>query len=269
MKTMKNSETLVAKVGTNVVTRKNAITDGPDVLDLNVMADLANQIAEIIKETHKRVILVTSGAVAAGKSCVRLNGDAYDITRKQAYAMVGQPLLMSAYNGVFSSHKLIPGQGLLTSNNFNNETESVRMLNVLKALPENVVPVINENDFISTEELSFGDNDQLASEMAQLVRAETLILLTDVDGVYDKNPSIFQDAKLLDQIKAGQIDASFLQACGGSGKSKNGTGGMASKLTAAKKAAESGIPAFIANGKCGNNLLNIALHSRGGTKVIL
>ena len=266
---METLKPIVVKVGTNVVTRKNVREGEPDVLDLNVMGDLAGQIAQVIDETRRRVILVSSGAVSAGKSRMRLGNDVDRITAKQAYAHVGQPLLMSAYDSIFSSlnPRLIPGQGLLTSNNFDNPTESGRMLKVMESLPVNVVPVINENDFISTEELTFGDNDQLACHMARLVRAETIILLTDVDGVFDKDPSQFSDATLLHQIDKADIDSDFLKSCG-AGKSANGTGGMKSKLMVAQRAAENGIQAFIANGKRGNNLLNIVLRGEGGTKII-
>jgi glutamate 5-kinase len=265
---MEAQKPIVVKVGTNVVTRKNEVSGSSDILDLNVMTDLANQITRVVADTRRRVILVSSGAVAAGKSRMKLGNEVERITAKQAYAHVGQPLLMSAYDSIFSSldPRLIPGQGLFTSRNFDNLNERENMVKVFNALPLNVVPVINENDVIANEELTFGDNDQLACRMAQLVRAELLILLTDVDGVFDKNPSEFDDAKLLQQIRTADIEGGFLESCG-VGKSTNGTGGMKSKLMAAQRAAEDGITAFIANGKSGNNLLNIALRGEGGTRI--
>lgn len=268
-KPMQKLNNIVVKVGTSVVTRKSTLEGEPDVLDLNVMGDLVRQICRVVAEKQRRVILVSSGAVAAGKGRISLPAGTDRIVAKQSYAFVGQQRLTAAYDALFSEAQpaLIPGQGLLTNNNFNNQIERQRMIGVLDTLPINVVPILNENDFIATEELTFGDNDQLAANMAQFVRAEMLILLTDVDGVFDKNPSENADAQLIKTISADRITSQFIQSCG-LGKSENGTGGMASKLQAAQKAAKNGVPTFIANGKTGRNLLRVTNGEEVGTKII-
>lgn len=263
-----SSNTIVVKVGTNVVTRKNAL-QGPDGLDLNVMGDLVRQIAAVVGETRQRVILVSSGAVAAGKGRMTLDAGVDKLVAKQTYASVGQPRLIAAYDSLFAQTQplLVPGQMLLTRNNFGNEVERERILRVLAAFPDNVVPILNENDTIATDELTFGDNDQLAADMAMLVKADLLVLLTDVEGVFDRDPSQHQDAQLIHTLNANQITEEFIAACG-STKNGNGTGGMSSKLKAAGKAAQSGVRAFIANGKNGPSFLQIVRGQQVGTEIL-
>jgi len=250
---------IVIKVGTNVVTREPAEAGGSRSLNLNVLQDLIRDIGKIRKETHDRVILVSSGAVASGEERIKMNSG-NKIVDKQGYAVVGQPRLTATYDMLFErvAPELVPAQGLLTSNNFKNEVERERMLRVLKELPENVVPIINENDFIATQELTFGDNDQLAALVAEHTHSRLLVLLTDVDCVYDK-PPVYEDARMIKIIPEMVLTDEWINKTCGDVKGEKSAGGMASKLLAARIVAAHGIPTVIAKGTERGNLYRIAV----------
>lgn len=259
---------IVVKVGTNVVTRKHETSDRPS-LDVNLLRDLAKEISKFIEENHRRVILVSSGAVAAGREVMKLEASVGKTTAgKQAFASVGQPRLMAEYEKAFlvaTPHR-ITSQMLLTANDLEREDGRRNILDMLEVLPRDIVTIVNENDTVATEELNLGDNDQLAAKIALLVHAEILVLLTDTDGVFDKDPKQHQNARLIHELPFDDLTDAFIESCG-AGKSSNGTGGMASKLRAARMASAENIQTFIANGKRPGVLSAIAEGRPVGTEI--
>ena len=243
-------KTIVIKIGTNILT-----TD-EDHLDLNNLRDLCYQIAEEINENHSRIILVSSGAVTSGKS--RLKVTTKTIQEKQALASVGQILLMDQYLKFFNIKGLQVGQVLLTKDNFKKNTLKKNILNALNKLIENkAVPIINENDTVATEQLKdfrFGDNDELSSLVARLVKADLLVLLTDTEGLYNANPKNHPGAALIPYLDKISPDIFDLIDDTPNCKSR---GGMCSKIKAAAEAAEAGTAVIIASGRHKNVLKNI------------
>ena len=265
-------DSIVIKVGSGLVSREANGHGEPNKLDLNFLSDLTQSIGQIIEDTGKRVILVSSGAVAAGKELIELAENMDPIVRKQIYAAIGQPRLMAKYVDLFGSAKpsRIASQLLLTWANLADEKERAKILRTLRSQPKDVVTIANENDPIADEELKLGDNDQLASRLAQLVHAKILILLTDVEGVFDRNPQE-EGAQLIRELSVDELSDEFIASCG-KGGNKTGTGGMASKLRAAKAAAEQDVPTIIARGKFnGKNLQHLKDIVRGipniGTRI--
>lgn len=243
---------VVVKVGTNVVTQKG------NRFDLNVMADVAENISAEM-QNGSRIVLVSSGAVAAGRkvadrhSEIRLPDgvDPKSIVAKQYMAGIGQPELMATYKGLFldAAPPRVASQVLVTRNNLANAAELKHILGPLHLyLQQGVVPIFNENDTVAIEELKFGDNDELAARIAKALKAKILVLLTDVDGVFDSDPRTDEHAKIIHELNGDELTPEFL-AHMGNGKSENGTGGMISKVRAGMLAAEAGVPAVIANGK--------------------
>jgi glutamate 5-kinase len=233
------AKTILIKVGTNVLTKEDK------TIDLNQIQSLVNQIVDLKKQGHK-VILVTSGAVGAGRQINEFKDVEDKVIRKQMLAAVGQNKLMGSYTHFFRDHNIVIAQALLTRSDFSNREKYTNMKKTLLALLDaGVVPVINENDVVSTEELSFSDNDILAAYTAALIRADKLVIMTVVDGFYNKDPSQ-PGSELVCEIH--KVDGKLLYACGNS-KSSMGTGGMASKIKAAHIATELGIEMVIINGK--------------------
>jgi len=248
------TKTILIKVGTNVLTT----TEGK--LDLNLIKSLVDQISELKNNGHK-VVLVTSGAVGAGLELNKFSSVKNKVIRKQMLAAVGQNYLMQIYSKYFETHDIVIAQALLSRSDFSIRKKYLNMKNTITALmDQGVVPVINENDVVSTEELSFSDNDILASYTAALIKADKLIILTVVDGLYDKDPSD-KTAKTIDRVT--KIDEKTFGMCGKS-KSSLGLGGMKSKISAANVATELGIEMIIANGKT-QNLKNIVQGAFKGT----
>jgi glutamate 5-kinase len=233
------SETILIKLGTNVLTKP----DG--ALDLAQIKSLSEQIYEL-KKKKNRVVLVSSGAVGAGLQINKFNSVKDKLIRRQMLASVGQSKLIGLYSKYLEKHNINVAQALLTSADFSNKESSSNMKEVLlKLLDAGIVPIINENDVISTEELTFGDNDILGAYTAILIKADRYIILTTVDGLCDKDPSS-KDAKLITKVE--KINGQTMQLCG-STKSSLGAGGMQSKLKAAKMATDAGIETVMANGK--------------------
>jgi len=258
---------VVVKVGSNVVTRSVEDTDRKTRIDRNVMENIAQDISTVMNGKGHKVILVSSGAVAAGREHIVMPENIDPIAKKQALAAVGQPVLMQEWARFFSTAhpSRLTSQHLLTWSDFDSVTRSGNIAGAFHALPDSVVPIVNENDPVATEELKLGDNDQLAADIARLMKAKFLVLLTDVDGVFDKNPSE-PGAQLIEQIDAATLTPDFIKSLG-IGASTNGTGGMASKLSAAKKATSAGITTFIANGKKEGTLTTIAKGGKTGTRL--
>ena len=231
---------IVIKVGTST------LTDGSGPPDREYVRDLAAQIARQ-KAAGNAVILVSSGAIRAGMDRLDLSGRPRTIPQKQAAAAIGQGLLMQIYAEAFAAHSLAVAQVLLTRDDFRERSRYLNASNTFGALLKfGAIPIVNENDTIAVDEIRFGDNDTLAALVASLAGADTLLLLSDVEGLYDKNPSQFPDARLIPVVP--KIDRAVEQLAGGSG-SVVGTGGMKTKIQAAKICVRSGIRMVIAHGR--------------------
>ena len=226
----------VVKVGTSSVTHDNG------AINTDLVASLCSQIAELRREGHE-VLLVTSGAVSAGVAALGLPERPSDIGTLQALAAIGQSRLMQHYNEVLSTHRLVAGQVLLVPHDFGDRQQYLHARNtMLRLLELGVVPIINENDAIANDEIRFGDNDRIAALVAHSVGADVLVLLTDQDGLYTKDPRHNADAALIAVV---QSDDDLMSVSAGSAGTTRGSGGMASKLSAARIASWSGIRTVI------------------------
>ncbi len=227
---------VVVKIGTSSITT----TEG--VIDTAAVEKLCGEVHAARADGH-RVVVVSSGAIAAGLPALGM-ARPRDIATLQAVAAVGQSRLMRVYDEVLASHRLVAGQVLLAPLDFVHRAQYLHARQTLTRLLElGVVPIVNENDAVADDEIRFGDNDRLAALVAHLVGAELLILLTDTPGMFTADPRLNADASLIEEIK--EVDHALESLAGGSGSAR-GSGGMASKLAAAKIAAWSGVPAVIA-----------------------
>jgi len=231
---------IVVKIGSNI------LADAKEGLDTKRISAIAADIAGLQKTGHE-VIIVSSGAVAAGMGKLGLKTRPKDIKLKQAAAAVGQSGLMWAYERSFGEHEIKVAQVLLTQDDFSERKRYINSKNtLLTLLSYDVVPIINENDTVATEEIKFGDNDNLAALVSILVEAGRLIILSDVDGLFEQDPRKNPDAALIGIVE--KITPAVEKLAGGAG-SAVGTGGMYSKLLAAKKAVNHGIAVNILNGR--------------------
>jgi len=230
---------LVIKVGSAVLT-------GPRGLNLVMIHRLSDQIAEL-REKGQEIAIVTSGAVASGIRKVGLAERPRTIPQKQAAAAVGQGALMEAWEGAFYKYDLHVAQILLTTEDLAHRHRYLNARNTLETLLDwGILPVINENDTVVIEEIKFGDNDQLAATIAGLIGADLVINLTDIEGLYDCDPRVDASARLIPVVHG--VDSKLL-ACAGSAPGSVGTGGMVTKIIAARKCLASGIPMIIAHGR--------------------
>lgn len=228
---------LVIKVGTAVLTQ-----DGE--LALERLSALVDLIAKLKNDKKYEVILVSSGAVGAGFTSLQL--DKKLLANKQALAAIGQPLLLKNYKKRFKAFGITCAQMLFIADDFDSRKRTLNAQNVMEILLENkVLPIINENDVIATDELLFGDNDQLAAHVAYHFKADMLAILSDIDGFYDKNPKECDDAILLKTVD--KIDPSELEMKH-SASSEFATGGIVTKLKAADFLMKKGIPMFLSSG---------------------
>ncbi len=215
-------------------------------LNLSFFDRFATEIAELRKQGY-RFVIVTSGAVAAGLEALGFSTPPLTIPEKQACAAVGQLRLMRQYEKEFAAHDLAVAQILLTADDIRNRRRYLNARNTLRTLLSNeIIPLVNENDSVVVREIKFGDNDNLAALLTSLAEVDLLLLLTDLDGVYDCDPKASGAAALISMIDEVD-DAVTAFAC--VSKSTLGTGGMLSKLEAARKTAAYGIPTVIANGR--------------------
>ncbi|MEM2110269.1 MAG: glutamate 5-kinase [Candidatus Bathyarchaeia archaeon] len=254
---------VVVKVGTSSLTKD----DGS--LDLNEMENLVEQIAEAIKRGYQ-IILVTSGAIASGIAELGVKPNPNDIVFKQACAATGQSILMAHYRDLFKRHGLKVAQVLLTKEDLSNRSSYIHTCNVLDRLLQlGVVPIINENDVTSIDEIipvmkgyrvNFSDNDLLSVLIANATQADIVIILSTVDGLYSANPKK-QGVQLIPVVE--KITSDLKKAV--EGKSRFGRGGMKTKLEAAEIAMQSGIPLVIANSRRKNVLLDILDNKPVGT----
>ncbi len=250
---------LVAKFGTNL------LTGGTGHLDHTIMSSLVGQVAQLHQGGHE-IIIVSSGAVAAGRQKLGLSKDRKDIPFKQVLASVGQNQLMNVYEHLLSQHNIIVAQALLTKSDLMDRAGYLNARNTLLALIElRVACIVNENDVVAIDELgelTFGDNDNLSALVANLVDADLLVLLTDIDGLYDADPQCNPQAKLIARVE--KIDAD-IERLAGDTTSSCSVGGMITKLEAAKLATASGVTVVIANGSKPDVLKQIALGQNVGT----
>jgi glutamate 5-kinase len=247
---------LVIKIGSNILADEKA------GLNTRRISSLAKDISALQDKGYE-VVVVSSGAVAAGMTKLGLTEKPKDIKLKQAAAAVGQSRLMWAYERSFAEFGKKVAQILLTRDDFSDRKRYINSKNtIMTLLSYRIIPIINENDTVSTDEIKFGDNDNLASLVANIVEAEKLIILSDVDGLYTEDPRQSTKAKLIEYVD--EITPEILKKAGGAG-SMVGTGGMYSKILAAKKALSHGIIVHIISGKREGLLIALMDGSRLGT----
>ena len=259
-KNIKNHKRIVVKVGTSTLTYSNGNINLSRIEKLTrILSDLMN--------SGKEVVLVTSGAVGVGVNKLKLKERPKTIKEKQAAAAVGQSELMHIYGKFFGEYSHIVGQVLLTRDVVEDEHIRENVVNTFETLIENkVIPIVNENDTVAIDEIEnivrFGDNDNLSAIVAELVSADLLIILSDIDGFYDSDPRKNPNSKL---IKTVEEITPELEACAGGAGSNLGTGGMATKLTAAKRAISANCNMILANGENPSLLIDIVEGKEVGT----
>lgn len=240
METAKEYKRIVIKIGSSSLTH-------PETGSVNFlkMEKLVRAICDL-RNQGKDVCLVSSGAIAVGRDAIGLKERPKDISTKQACAAVGQGRLMMTYQKLFGEYNQNSGQVLMTKNTMINPVSRSNAMNTFEELFKlGVVPIVNENDTVSTYEMQFGDNDTLSALVTCLVNADLLVLLSDIDGLYTDDPHSNPNAKLIKDVT--EIDNSIFDMAKDSTGSNVGTGGMATKLTAAKIATYSGADMIIAN----------------------
>jgi glutamate 5-kinase len=229
--------TVVVKVGTSSITSDRGEIDDASLLKL------CREIAAARADGHA-VVLVSSGAIATGLPALGMTERPTDIGTLQAVAAVGQPRLMERFGAILGHHGLLAGQVLLTPHDFGVRSQYLHARETLRRLLDlGVVPIVNENDTVADDEIRYGDNDRLAALVSHLVAADLLVLLTDTAGLFTADPRVDAEASLIEEIA--EVDAALEALAGGRG-SERGSGGMATKLAAAKIAAWSGVRAVIA-----------------------
>lgn len=251
---------IVVKVGTSTLAHPTGR------LNIQRMEKLCKVLSDLKNMGHE-IILVSSGAIAMGFGKLNLSERPKDVPTKQASAAVGQCELMYIYDKLFTEYNHTVAQLLITAPDI--EEGGVRKQNfhntLARLLELGALPVINENDTISTEEFGIGDNDTLSAIVAVTIQADLLILLSDIDGLFDGDPRKNPDAKLIDTVE--KIDEHIISLGGGSG-SNLGTGGMATKLRAAQMATAAGCEMVIANGQSPEVLYDVAAGKRVGTRFL-
>lgn len=226
------------------------------------LENLADEIVQLKDDGHE-VLLVSSGAVAAGYRKLGCLDRPSTLPEKQAAASIGQGLLMEAYSDLFWSHGYVASQILITRSDFSDENRYNNVRNTLNVLLERgIIPIVNENDTVTIDRLKFGDNDTLSAKVAGLVNADMLSILSDIDGLYNADPRKNSQAQLLEQVH--EITPEIEAAAGDSGSSV-GTGGMMSKINAVKIAMASGIPSFLGKAGTPNILYNAVYQKAKGT----
>mgnify|MGYP005814157055 CR=1 FL=1 len=249
---------VVVKVGTST------LTAGTRRLSERVIVGLAGQLAELVAN-GAQVALVSSGAIAAGREALGFPDLPKFIPAKQMLAATGQPRLMALYERLFGIYDLRVGQILLTREDFENRRRYLSARGTLEALlDQGILPVVNENDTVATEEIRFGDNDRLSARVAALIEADLLVLLTDQEGLYLCDPRQDPQAPLVSEVPVGPIEEELWQAAGAPA-SGLGSGGMASKLQAADLARHAGATVVIASGHRPGVLAEVCAGQRLGT----
>ena len=236
---LKKSKTIVIKIGSSI------IIDKKKKIRKKWLTEFAKDIKDLLKQ-KKNVILVSSGAIALGCKKLNLSKQNIKLDKSQAVASIGQIELMNLFNKIFSTKKINLSQILLTLEDTEQRRRAINAKRTFENLFElGFVPVVNENDSIATTEIKYGDNDRLASRVAQISSADCLVLLSDVDGLYTQNPKLFKNSQLIKEIKNIDLD---IEKIATKSISEHGTGGMKTKIEAAKICQLSGCMMVIANG---------------------
>ncbi|MGD0078389.1 MAG: glutamate 5-kinase [Sedimentisphaerales bacterium] len=283
MRNFEKAKRVVIKIGTNILSKCSSCHSerseeshlrGPDAsplaqhdsggVDSEYVAKMAGQVNALLK-MGKQVVIVTSGAIGMGAGQLKLEAKPSDVRMRQACAAIGQPMLMAEYRKAFEQFGVTVAQVLLTAEVLNNRKTYLNLQNSLETLLKlGVVPVLNENDSISTDEIgtAFGDNDRLSALVASKIDADLLIILTDIDALYDKDPKKYNDAKPINTVF--EITEDILKSAGSKG-SKFSSGGMKTKVEAAKIASNAGCRIVLANGKAENVIERIIAGETIGT----
>ncbi len=247
-KLIQESKKIVIKIGSNILSNENGM------INKGFLEKLSEQVYSLIQQ-GKQIIIVSSGARIAGVATIGKWMRKEDVHYKQALCAIGQVELMDAYRKVFNRYDIHIGQVLLTKDDFLDSHRTLNIRNTLFTLiDEGVIPIINENDSVSVDEIQIGDNDTLAALTINLWNGDLLIMFSDIDGVYDKNPKEYSEVKLIEQVN--NIDDLLKNIKIGHSNSF-GTGGIATKIEAARKVNCYGIPMILANGKKENILLKL------------
>ncbi|WP_163539281.1 glutamate 5-kinase [Gracilibacillus sp. YIM 98692] len=250
---------VVVKIGSSSLTNKNG------GLSVEMLEEHVSAIAKLIQHNYE-VILISSGAVSAGFNDLGYPIRPITVAGKQAAAAVGQGQLAQAYNDAFKTYGIVTAQLLLTKDVFSNETQYSNVYSTLtELLKRDVLPIINENDTVAIDELTFGDNDMLSALVSGLVHADFLIMLTDINGLYNKNPKTDPNAIRYDCLPT--ISQEILDQTKHESGSKFGTGGMKSKILAAKTALSLGVRVFVGSGKGADKLMDIVGDEGDGTYI--
>lgn len=250
-------EKIVIKVGTNVLTR----LDGR--LDVTNISHLVDQVAAL-KRSGVALVLVSSGAVGAGRELLNVPEESDEVARRQVLSAIGQVRLMELYRQLFAGHGLHCAQVLATKGDFRDDLHTDNMLNCFGALlRDNVVPVVNENDVVAVTELMFTDNDELAGLVARMLRVDALVILSSVDGLFDGPPNDPSSTLLRRVDPEDESIMAFVQA----EKTPFGRGGMATKLRIAAETAREGITVLLGNGRRPEVLLQLPEGKWAGTRV--
>lgn len=253
---IKDSKKIVIKIGSSTITSEDGSID-KDFLD-----NLAEQVKSLM-DIGKRIVIVSSGARIAGVSTLGKWSRKEDVHYKQALCAIGQVELMDSYRRIFDNHGLHIAQLLLTREDFGDKSRTLNIRNTLfTLLDENVVPIINENDTVCVDEIKIGDNDMLAAHTTVLWGADILIILSDIEGIYNKNPMENKDAELIEVIRnIEEIEGSISIGT----KSSFGTGGIATKILAAKEVTKFGASMIVAKGKKRDIILSLSNGKERGT----
>lgn len=237
---------IAVKIGSNVLTRP----DG--TLDITRMSALVDQIA-VLHKKGVEIVMISSGAVASGRSIMGLNKKMDVVDQRQLFSAVGQAKLINHYWDLFRDHGITVGQVLTMKENFGSRRHYLNQRNCMQVMLDNkVIPIVNENDTVSVSELMFTDNDELSGLIASMMDMEALIILSNIDGIYNGSPT-HPESKVIREIQKGEDISDYIQTT----KSTFGRGGMATKTTIARKIADEGIHVFIANGKKDNILIQL------------
>ena len=247
------SEKIVIKIGSSLLINQNRF-------NLSWLSNFIDDVIFLIKK-KKKIIIVASGAVSLGKKYLNINKKKMSIEMKQACAACGQVILMKNFMKSFEKKKKKVAQILLTFSDTEDRKKSLNSRETInKLLDLNIIPIINENDTVATDELKFGDNDRLAARVAQVVDADLLFLLSDVKGLYDKNPKLNQDANLINEIS--EINSKVFKMST-SETNDHGSGGMLTKIQAAEIAFTFGCDTIIIKGNIKNPILNFEKNKQG------
>ena len=250
------SAVAVVKVGTSSITLPSG------ELDETALVKLADDLASA-RAGGRRIVLVMSGAIAAGMPAFGLARRPADMGTLQAIAAVGQPRLVERMSALLGKHDVVAGQVLLTPYDFFHRSQYVHARQTLERLLElGVLPIVNENDTVADDEIRYGDNDMLSALVAQALGADALVVLTDISGLFTADPRVDENASLIEEVR--EVDAALERMAGGAG-SERGSGGMATKLAAATLASRSGVRAVIASAKTPNVVVDALAGRAVGT----